>query len=135
MAATQNTHRVEWGETDAAAIVFYANYFRWFDRGTHDLFRGLDLPIERLMAQGIVIPIIEAQARFLHPVVYADELVIQSRVAEVRSRAFRVEHKVLRGDEVVGEGYEVRMWVRRSDAGGRLEPELIPAAVARRIAP
>jgi acyl-CoA thioesterase FadM len=38
---------VEWGDTDAAGIVFYPNYYRWFDRAAHALLRP-----QRLAAPG-----------------------------------------------------------------------------------
>ena len=31
-------HRVEWGDCDPADIVFYPNYFRWFDAASWNLF-------------------------------------------------------------------------------------------------
>ena len=85
--------------------------------------------------QGFAIPIVESQGRFLTPLGYEDELSITSRIAEVRSRAFRVDHTVTRGDAVVCEGYEVRMWVRLSPDGGQIEPEPLPADLLALMAP
>ena len=127
------THRVEWGETDAAAIVFYPNYFRWFDNATHDLFRAIGLPVDEISRRGYILPIVEAHARFRAPLAYGDDLELWSRVSEVRNRAFRVEHEVRRGGEAVVDGYEVRMWVRSN--AGHLEPALIPEEVRRLIEP
>ncbi len=62
--------RVEFGDCDPAQIVFYANYFRWFDNCTSGLFRAAGLPLKELFKEhGIVgIPIVEARARFILPV-------------------------------------------------------------------
>lgn len=118
-------HRVEWGETDAAAIVYYPNYFRWFDRATHDIFADLDYPISGLLRRGLAIPLVDAGARFRHALAFGDEVRIESRVAEVRARTFRVEHTVHRAGVLVCEGYEVRMWVR-VNSDGSLTGERIP---------
>lgn len=125
-------HRVEWGETDAAAIVFYPNYFRWFDRATHDLFRQIGCPVEAIAERGYVIPIIEAQARFRSSLKYGDEVRVRTWISEVRTRSFRVEHEVVCGDASVARGYEIRMWVREGEAG--FEPEVIPADVRALLA-
>jgi acyl-CoA thioester hydrolase len=115
---------VQWGETDAAGIVFYPNYFRWFDQASHDLLGHLGYPVSRMIEQGYAVPIIEARGRFLASLAYDDDLLITTRVAEVRTRAFRLDHTVTRSSEVVCEGYEVRIWVRLGQE--RLEPERIP---------
>jgi acyl-CoA thioester hydrolase len=118
---------VEWGDTDAAGIVFYPNYFRWFDRAAHALLRACGCAPADLLRRGYVVPIIESGAHFLAPVVYAEELAIESTVVEVRTRAFRVEHRVLRNAASVAEGFEVRVWARAGvGSPPTLELEPIP---------
>lgn len=127
-------HRVEWGETDAAAIVYYPNYFRWFDRATHDLFAEVGYPISTLLRQGNATPLIDVGARFRSALAYGDEVSIESRVTEVRARTFRIEHVVRRDESVVCEGHEVRMWVRLGP-GGSLIGEQIPDDLRTILAP
>lgn len=126
--------RVSFGETDAAAIVYYPNYLRWFDQGTHDLFRELGYSSSRLLRQGITIAVIEAHARFHASLLFEDEVTLTSRIVEVRNRAFRVDHAVRRGETLVCEGYEVRMWVRLDSVGGGVRPEALPDDVRAAIA-
>ena len=38
---------VYWGDTDMAGIIFYPNYFKWFDIGWHHLFKKIGLPIDK----------------------------------------------------------------------------------------
>lgn len=118
--------RVEWGETDAAQIVFFPNYFRWFDDASHDLLRDLGFAVEDLLEQQRAVPIIEAKARFLAALGYGDSLEVHTWVGEVRTRAFRMEHEIRRGEQVVCTGYEVRMWVRLTGPGQPLDPLSIP---------
>jgi YbgC/YbaW family acyl-CoA thioester hydrolase len=118
-------HRVEWGETDAAAIVYYPNYFRWFDRATHDLFAEMGYPISTLLRGGNATPLVDVSARFRSALAYGDEVSIDSRISEVRARTFRIEHTVWRGENVVCEGHEVRIWVRLGPDGS-LVGERIP---------
>lgn len=119
--------RVEFGETDAAGVVYYPTYFRWFDQATHEMFRSLGYPVAMMWERGYTLPLVEVHNRYRASLRYDDEIEIISCVAEVRTRAFRVEHRVLRGEEVCCEGYEVRAWARLprvGDAG--LTAEAIP---------
>jgi acyl-CoA thioester hydrolase len=135
MPESRKSHRVQFGETDAAGILFYPNYFRWFDEATHDLLRELGYPVGDMLQRGYGPIVIEAQARFLAPLSYGDELDIFSRVAEVRTRAFRVEHIVRRSKEAVCEGYEVRIWARLAGSDRGVEAEPLPDDLRALITP
>lgn len=103
--------RVRWSDADSAGIVYYPNFFDWFALGTLELLRGWRVPfVELFREQHVGLPVIEAHGRFLVPVLYDDELEIETTVAEVRTRAFRLEHVARRAGERVAEGYEVRGW-------------------------
>lgn len=121
-------YHVQWGDTDAAGIVFYPNYFRWFDHAALEFLRSLGLPLERLKADyQAVVPIIEAGCRFQKPLRYHDLLTIETSVTEVRTRSFRLEHRVSCGEEITGLGYEVRGLARMpSNGAGKLELIVIP---------
>lgn len=126
-------HRIEWGETDAAQIVFFPNYFRWFDHATHELLRSVGFPVESLLRARQAVPIIETQGRFLSALGYGDDLDIETWIGEVRTRAFRVEHVVRRGGDDVCTGYEVRMWVTLRGPGEPLQPGPLPEALRQAL--
>lgn len=126
MATVTVRRRVEWGETDAAGIVFYPNYYRWFDQATHDLFRAVGSPVLDHLAGGHVIPLIETSARFHAALAYDDSVEITSTVTEIRSRAFVVEHRVIRDGDLICEGREVRIWAIVGADGRSVEPKRIP---------
>jgi 4-hydroxybenzoyl-CoA thioesterase len=104
--------RVEFGDCDPAQIVFYANYFRWFDNCTSALFRAAGLPLKELFQSHGVrgIPVVEARARFMIPSAYGDELVAESSVTEWRKSSFVISHKFLRDEGLALEGWETRVW-------------------------
>jgi 4-hydroxybenzoyl-CoA thioesterase len=105
--------RVEFGDCDPASIVFFANYFRWFDQCTSALFRAAGLPLGELFkAHGVIgIPLVEARARFFIPSRYGDELVAESCVIEWKKSSFVISHKFLRDDGLLAmEGWETHVW-------------------------
>ncbi|MGA7295167.1 MAG: thioesterase family protein [Terriglobales bacterium] len=104
--------RVEFGDCDPANIVFFANYFRWFDQCTSALFRAAGLPLGELFkSHGVVgIPLVEAHARFVAPSSYGDELIAESCVTEWRKTSFVISHKFLRDGVLAMEGWETHVW-------------------------
>jgi 4-hydroxybenzoyl-CoA thioesterase len=58
---------VHWGDTDPAKIVFYPNYFAWFDQSTRLLFDSVGLDWDKLLRNYGVpgLPIVEAKAKFI----------------------------------------------------------------------
>jgi len=84
--------RVRYAETDASGIVYYANYFVYFEIGRLDMFRELGLPYDRRL------PIVDTYCRYHESARFQDELEIHSQVEEIRSRGFRIGHSVYRLD-------------------------------------
>ena len=55
MLISRRTLTVEWGHCDPANIVFYPNYFSWFDASTAHHFKVAGLPKPELVRQfGVV---------------------------------------------------------------------------------
>ena len=85
--------RVRYAETDATGIVYYANYFIYFELGRIEMFRALGLPYDRRL------PIVETTCRYRASARFDDLLEIRSTVGERRSKGFRIDHQVFRVDE------------------------------------
>src|SRR5512132_2760918 len=86
--------RVIYGDTDQMGVVYYANYFRYFElaRGEYLRARGGSYgALER--DTGLTLPVVEASCEYKAPARYEDLLVIRAEVSEVRraSLAFRYE--------------------------------------------
>jgi 4-hydroxybenzoyl-CoA thioesterase len=110
--------------------VFYPNYLRWFDQATHELFRGIGFTVQEMFLTGHGAPVIEARIRYLSSLVYDDEIEILSHVGEIRTRAFRLEHRVVRHGLTMAQGYEVRIWARLPGTG---ESRVVPDAIPQRL--
>jgi len=71
--------RVRYAETDQMAVVYYANYFVWFEVGRTDLLRQSGWSYRELEAEGIGLPVIEAHCEYRQPARYDDELEVHSQ--------------------------------------------------------
>ena len=111
---------VQFGDCDPAGIVYFPNFHRWMDAASRHWFvvRGIASWREAEARWGIIgTPIVDSQTKFLRPAVYGDRLAIETEVAEWRSKSFVQKHRVWRGDDLLVEGTEVRVFVARG-AGG-----------------
>lgn len=104
--------RIQWADCDAARRVHYPNYFRLFDCSTHNLFEQAGLPLPVLLSDGTLhgLPIVDARARFRKSCVWGDWIEVESHVAEWGRTSMTLQHRIWRGDEMLVEGHEVRVW-------------------------
>ncbi len=68
--------RVRYAETDKMQVVYYANYFVWFEVGRCELLRSLGSSYRELEAAGLMLPVIEAHCEYRRPARYDDDLMI-----------------------------------------------------------
>lgn len=119
MSQVEYEFSVEWGDCDPAGIVFYPNYFRWFDVGTHKLMSaaGADQRISQKKFGILGAALLSSSCEFLKVVTYGNRLLHRIRVSEWSDRNFIVLHSFLLGHETVAEGAEKRVCLVREPSG------------------
>jgi 4-hydroxybenzoyl-CoA thioesterase len=108
--------RVEFGDCDPAGIVFFPNFSRWMDAASLNFFVSCGvLPWRELVkTAGIVgTPLLEINTRFLRHATYGETLEIETSVIEWRAKVFIHSHVVKRGPDVICEGTETRLFIKR----------------------
>ena len=77
-------------------------------------------------------PIVDVSARFVRSASYGDVIDVESTIAEWRGKSFLFRHVIRRGEEVLVEGQEVRIFARRSpDDPRRIQAVAAPEAFRR----
>jgi 4-hydroxybenzoyl-CoA thioesterase len=134
-----NRHQVtvEWGHCDPAGIVYFPNYFSYFDSGANALFlRALGLnKFQMLKKYDLVgIPLVDVGARFIVPSVFGDVVTVESTVVEIKRSSFRMQHRLLKGETLAVEGNETRVWAARDSADpAKLKGRPIPDEVIAKL--
>lgn len=77
-------------------VVYYANYFVWFEVGRCDLLRAVGSTYRELEARGVLLPVIEAHCEFRDPARYDDELEIATRGALLSPVRVEFRYEVVR---------------------------------------
>ena len=132
-------HRIAFSECDPAQIAFFANYFTWFDTASREFFMACGIPSwhDTEFERGIIgTPVLDAQAKFLNSATYGEDIEIETSVEKWNNKTFVMRHVARRGDTVLVEGREVRIFaIRDPDDRRRIKsipiPEDIKAACAR----
>jgi 4-hydroxybenzoyl-CoA thioesterase len=109
---------VQFGDCDPGGIVFFPNFCRWMDAASLTFFTQCGVKPWRVLEneRGIVgTPLLEINTKFHKTATYGDTLTVQTHVAEWRRAAFIQAHRVMRGDDLICEGREVRAFVRRDE--------------------
>jgi 4-hydroxybenzoyl-CoA thioesterase len=124
MLSNRRDIEIEWGDCDAAGIVFYPRYFEMFDAATAALFEkafGMK-KIAWTKRFGIVgTPMVDTGATFRLPSTYGDVVVIESRLTAVNRSSIEIAHRLLKGEAVAIEAHEKRVWAAADpDSPGRL---------------
>jgi acyl-CoA thioester hydrolase len=73
-----STVRVRYAETDKMGVVYYANYFVWFEVGRTDLLRAMGWTYRAMEQAGVSLPVIEAHCDYHRPALYDDELDVKT---------------------------------------------------------
>jgi acyl-CoA thioester hydrolase len=94
--------RVRYAETDKMGVVYYANYFVWFEVGRADLLRSLGWTYREMEHAGIALPVIAAQCDYRRPARYDEEIEVRTRGRMLSPIRMEFTYEVARrGDETV----------------------------------
>lgn len=88
--------RVYYEDTDAAGIVYYANYLRFIERGRTEFLRALGHDQNALMAEGVAFAVRELHADYLKPARLDDLLTVDTSIAELGRAQLGFRQSILR---------------------------------------
>lgn len=125
----KTTIRVIYGDTDAASVVYHANYLRYFEIGRTELMRKHVCSYSDIEKLGIVLPVTECYTRFKAPALYDDLITVEAYIAGLTRLTCRFNYKVTRteGDKekLLVKGYTVHAAVNREGKLTKLPQDLI----------
>ena len=94
--------RVRYAETDQMGVVYYGNYAQYFEVGRAESIRGLGYSYKDMEEEGIIMPVVEMQIRYIRPAKYDDLLTVKTIVKELP-----LHHKITFFQEVYNENQEL----------------------------
>ncbi len=126
---------VRWEDIDAAGIINYQAYLRFFGLAEVELFRSCGLSYRTLIEDlGIWLPRVHVECDFFHPVLLDELLVVDAYFGKIGRSSIHLNFEVRRkekGDVVVASGKYVLVTVKR----GEFKPTPVPDALREKLAP
>src|SRR5436309_6321267 len=126
--------RVRWGDVDAARIIFYGAYIRFFEFAETELFRAVGLPYGVMFDElDVWLPRAHLECDFRHAAQLDDLLEVSVYVGRIGTKSLRLNFEVRRKgeDALVAEAHFVLVAVRRET----FETVAVPEELKQRLAP
>lgn len=91
--------RVRYAETDQMGVVYHSNHLIWFEVGRVELMRQMGFSYRDMEREdGLFIAVAEATCRYRAPVYYDEEVVIRTRLKNVRESVIIFAYELLRAE-------------------------------------
>ena len=91
--------RVRYAETDKMGVVYYANYFVWFEVARADLLRSLGWTYREMEHAGVALPVIEAHCDYHRPARYDEEMEVRAKGRMLSPVRMEFTYEVVRRDD------------------------------------
>ena len=123
--------RVYFEDTDAAGVVYYANYLRFAERARAEMLRALGVPHAAMMAgDGLTFAVRRCEIDYLRPARLDDALEVHTSNIALEAASLWADQAVLRAGEVL-----VRMRLRLACLGAGGRPARLPRPVREALRP
>ncbi|MDY0404299.1 thioesterase family protein [Virgibacillus sp. 179-BFC.A HS] len=133
----QEIRRVHYKDTDQMGVAHHANYVAWFEVGRTEWMRETGMAYSKMEDLGLLLPVVEMNAKYHKPARYDDRLVIFTKVTDISAVRIRFLYEVRKiGEEMsmstassvtepYGElltsGSTLHMWVNRKWRPARID--------------
>lgn len=108
-APFRTSFRVTWADTDAAQVVHYSNYFRFFERAEEEFYAYLGFTFLDTTRRGLWFPRVEAFCQYKKPARFNDLLEVEVSVEELKEKSTKYGFRVFNKDtgDLLANGYVV----------------------------
>lgn len=96
LPASVSRVRVRYAETDQMGVVYYSNYFVWFEVGRTDLLRSAGWSYREMETDGYTLPVIDAQCAYRESAKYDDEIEVRTTGSMVSPVRIQFSYEVVR---------------------------------------
>jgi acyl-CoA thioester hydrolase len=91
--------RVRYSEVDRMGVAHHRSHFVWFEIGRTELLRERGVPYERVEAEGVFLPVIEAACAYHLPARYDDLIEVTTTLREVGAARATFSYRIARAGE------------------------------------
>ncbi len=131
MVVNDTKLRVRYGETDKMGYAYYGIYPQYYEVGRTELIRSFGLSYKKLEDEGIMLPVLYLDIKYLKPAMYDDLLTIKTKIPKIPEARIEFEYEVYnQNSELLNIGKTTLVFI---DAETR-KPRRAPEDFLRKIA-
>ncbi|MCX6256345.1 MAG: thioesterase family protein [Bacteroidia bacterium] len=94
MIQSETKLRVRYSETDQMGYVYYGNYPQYYEIARVDLMRSAGISYKSIEDNGILMPVISMNIRYIKPSLYDELITIRTKVDEKPSASIRFVYEI-----------------------------------------
>lgn len=93
MFTSETKIRVRYAETDRMGYVYYGNYATYFEVARVETLREMGMTYKDMEDQGIILPVLEFNIKYLKPAFYDDLLSVKTTIKEMPSARIHFDYE------------------------------------------
>jgi len=121
--------KVRFAETDAQGIAHHASFLVWLEVARVEYLERHAGGYQAIRDRGLEALTTEVQLRYYRAAYFDERLTVFARCLDVRGARFRYEYRIVRGDELVAEGWTSHATVDRETS----RPVRVPGWLAEAV--
>ncbi|MCH5296671.1 MAG: acyl-CoA thioesterase [Ruminococcus sp.] len=91
---TTYSRQAQYYETDQMMVVHHSNYIRYFEEARNNFMKQIGCDIRTIESNGIVIPNVDAYAKYIKPIRFFDEFTVETKLVRFNGVSFEFEYKL-----------------------------------------
>jgi acyl-CoA thioester hydrolase len=116
--------RVRYGETDQMGYVYYGNYAEFYEVARVEMLRSLGMDYASMERDGVMMPVLEMNCKYIKPALYDQEITITTTVEELPGVRIRFKYELFNElNELIHIGHTTLVFVDMEKNKPCLPPE------------
>ena len=118
--------KVSYSDTDQMGFMHHSNYFRYYETARWELFRTLGIPYHEIEEEDVILPVINASAKFIKPAFYDQGIKINTKIKSHKGARIIFENQAINeAGEIINEAQITVACVRKSTGKACFPPNRI----------
>ena len=88
--------RIYYEDTDAAGVVYHANYIKYLERARTEFFRDHGFWVAKLAEEGFIFPVVRLELDFKSPARHDDLLSVETAPVRTAGASFTLRQRIVR---------------------------------------
>lgn len=103
--------KARYAETDQMGIIHHSVYPVWYETARTEFIKTSGITYSQLEKKGVMLPLSEIGCKYILPVHYEDEVVVETKITKITCAKIVFGYSVLLDGKVVNEGFSVHGFV------------------------